>query len=96
MSTYFIDIDGVLCTDTRGDYYYAARDEDACEAVRELYDEGHKIVLWTARGATTGHDWRKLTTQQLASWGVPYHELRMDKPHYDFIVDDKCAVLRSS
>lgn len=93
MSTYYIDIDGVLCSNTWGLYSHAKPLRDNIKAVRELYADGHRIVLWTARGATTGTDWRKLTEEQMANWGVPYHELKLDKPHYDYIVDDKCTVL---
>jgi hypothetical protein len=54
-----------------------------------LYDEGHTIIYWTARGATTGLDWSELTKTQLDFWGCKYHELRMGKPMYDVWVDDK-------
>ena len=93
VSTYYIDIDGVLCTNTNGDYEAAQPIQPASEAVRRLYDSGHTIVLWTARGATTTKDWRKVTLRQMSHWDVPHHELRLDKPHYDFIVDDKCTLL---
>ena len=93
MSTYRIDIDGVLCTNTWGLYGKAKPIPENIAAVAKLYAEGHHIVLWTARGATSGIDWTELTTEQMKRWGVPYHELRLDKPHYDYIVDDKCTVL---
>ena len=46
--------------------------------------------MMTARGATTGIDWSKLTEKQLNSWGLKYHELIMNqKPYGDIYVDDK-------
>ena len=55
-----------------------------------MFDEGHEIHYWTARGATSGIDYTELTTKQLDSWGCKYTSLRVgDKPHYDIWVDDK-------
>jgi hypothetical protein len=45
--------------------------------------------LYTARGSTTGIDWRELTVKQLAEWGVPYDELVMGKPTADVYIDDR-------
>jgi len=61
--------------------------------VNRLYDEGHRIPLYTARGATTGIDWRELTERQLREWKVYYHELYMGKPTADIYVDDKALNL---
>ena len=54
-----------------------------------LYESGHRIVLFTARGTTTGIDWRQLTESQLCSWGVKYHTLLFGKPEADIFVDDR-------
>lgn len=89
MSIYYIDIDGVLCTNTDGDYERAEPDFDAIAQINRLKPTGHTVVIWTARGSTTGKDWRSLTERQLDEWGVWYDELRMDKPHYDTFIDDK-------
>ena len=43
----------------------------------------------TARGSTTGINWRETTEQQLLKWNVRYHKLFMDKPTADFYIDDK-------
>ena len=61
----------------------------AIEKVNRLYDEGHRVVFWTARGTQSGLNWRQLTEDQLLSWGVRYHELRFGKPVYDVFIDDK-------
>ena len=46
-------------------------------------------MYWTARGTTTGLDWRKVTEEQFLKWGVKYHELKFGKPNYDLFIDDK-------
>jgi spore coat polysaccharide biosynthesis protein SpsF len=89
LCTYCIDIDGTLCTITAGAYALAAPYSDVIAAVNELYREGHRIILMTARGSGTGIDWRKKTEEQLAAWGVKYHELWFGKPSADIYIDDK-------
>jgi len=44
--------------------------------VNLLYDQGHTIIIDTARGSKTGIDHTKITTLQLSRWGVKYHKLR--------------------
>jgi len=83
-----VDIDGVICTNTWGNYEKAEPIPENINKVNELYQSG-KVVLWTARGRLTGKDWRQLTERQLKKWGVKYHELRFDKPFYDVIIDDR-------
>lgn len=87
--TICFDIDGTLCSNTEGDYDQAEPFLDAIADVNRLYDAGHTILLLTARGSTTGIDWRLLTEKQLADWGVRYHALFMGKPTADLYVDDK-------
>ena len=48
-----------------------------------------KIILFTARGAATGIDWKELTKKQLKDWNVKHHELIFGKPHADVFIDDK-------
>jgi dTDP-glucose 4,6-dehydratase len=87
---YFIDIDDTIFElIVKTDYHTAIGIPEAIAKVNALYDEGHKIVLWTGRGSTTGRDWRALTEEQLKHNGVKYHELRLDKPAFDVFVDDK-------
>lgn len=82
------DIDGTLCTQQK-DYSKAEPITSAIERINRLFSLGHKIILWTARGATTRIDWKEVTEKQLKDWGVQYNELRFDKPHYDLWIDDK-------
>ena len=89
VKTYCFDIDGTICTNTDGDYASAKPFGSRIDHINALYDAGHTISFFTARGSTTGIDWRALTAEQLAQWGVRYHTLIMGKPHADLFVDDK-------
>jgi hypothetical protein len=86
---YCFDIDGTLCSNTNGDYGQAKPFHERIVKVKSLYKAGHTIKLFTARGSTTGTDWRKLTERQMLEWNVTYHELIMGKPEADVYVDDK-------
>jgi len=90
---YIVDIDGTICTQTASDYPNAQPLYDRIAKINALYDEGHTIVYWTARGAVSGTDWADLTCSQLSEWGCKYHEFRMGKPQYDVWVDDKAQWL---
>ena len=90
---YCFDIDGTICTLTEGGkYMYATPFIDMVDCINRLYDEGHTIKMFTARGSVSGKDYTDLTISQLSDWGVKYHELIMNqKPHYDLLVDDKAV-----
>jgi len=86
----YIDIDETICiTPESRDYAKAVPILTNLEKCNKLYDEGHTIVYWTARGTGSGIDWRETTEKQFEEWGVKYHELKFGKPMYDLFVDDK-------
>lgn len=87
---YRVDIDETICIspDDRN-YANAIPIPQRIKHVNNLYDEGHTIIYWTARGAISGIDWREVTEKQFEKWGVKYHELHLDKPAYDLFIDDK-------
>jgi hypothetical protein len=86
---YCFDIDGTICTNTNGDYLNAVPYPSVIAEINRLYAAGHRIMLATARGFTTGIDWREETERQLEAWGVSRHELHMGKPGADIYIDDK-------
>lgn len=88
---YCFDIDGTICTNTFGDYKNAQPYPERINMVNKLYDEGHKIILFTARGTTTKIDWRPVTEGQMEKWGLKYHELLFGKPEADIFVDDRAV-----
>ena len=92
---FVIDIDGTICTQDGANYDLAEPIQNFIDVANKLYLEGHQIIYFTARGSTTGIDWRELTENQLALWGVKYHKLLLGKPYGDYYVDDKALSLES-
>ena len=86
---YYVDIDGTICTNTDGDYTRARPYFDRIAHFNKLYDEGHEIYYWTARGQNSGIDWTELTHSQLEEWGVKSTCIMLKKPAYDIWIDDK-------
>lgn len=87
-----VDIDETICK------YGSIRRYDLAEPVIEnitkinkLYDQGWKIIYWTARGAVSGADYKEFTLSQLTKWNCKFHELKCgdEKPHFDLVIDDK-------
>ena len=93
MKNFCFDIDGTICTITDGKYDEAEPYLDRISQLNKLHEEGNKIILYTARGTSTGIDWKEITTAQLHKWGVNYDELLFGKPEADFFVDDKAKDL---
>ncbi len=86
----YVDIDETICkTPESRDYSLATPIVDHIKKINEMYEQGNTIVYWTARGTTTGIDWRTLTEKQFLDWGVKYHEIKFKKPVYDMFIDDK-------
>jgi CMP-N,N'-diacetyllegionaminic acid synthase len=86
----YIDIDETICnTPESRDYKLSEPILEHIEKANKLYDEGHRIIYWTARGTVTNIDWYDHTYKQLHFWGVKFHDLKMAKPHYDILIDDK-------
>ena len=89
IQTYCFDIDGTICQNTFGKYELAEPIQDRISFINKLYDEGCEIVMFTARGSTTGIDWTKFTKKQLEQWGLKYTKLILGKPYAELFIDDK-------
>lgn len=85
----YVDIDNTICKTDGTEYEKSEPYKDKIAKINKLYDEGHFIVYWTARGTGSGIDRTELTLNQLKQWGCKYHQLRMWKPAYDVFIDDK-------
>jgi hypothetical protein len=92
---YVFDLDNTLCDtkkkiDGNWDYLNSEPFQDRIDVVNKLYDEGHKIIIETARGCVSKKNWYEQTYHQLISFGLKFHELRTGvKFNADFFVDDK-------
>ena len=95
----YVDIDGCICTtryddkdfeDNYSSYLYVVPHLDRIERINGLFEEGHHIVYWTARGCKSGLDMTNITKTQLQRWGAKYSELQVGtKPHFDMYICDK-------
>jgi len=102
--TIAFDLDDVICWRPSGyedlgpdKYDYCQPILETIDLVNSLHNDGHKIVIYTARGMSQyngnviniyTHLYNR-TIKQLDSWGLKYHSLVMGKIHYDVLIDDK-------
>ena len=91
------DLDGTLCTNTYGEYEKAIPNTKAIEKINRLFDDGHYIIIFTARymGKFKG-DIKKVneygyskTKKQIDNWNLKYNDLILGKPEFDLVIDDK-------
>ena len=86
----YVDIDETICNTPKRNYLGCTPIKKNILKINELYDKGHIIVYWTARGSTSGIDWRKLTLEQLKKWDCKYNRLdTLKKPYFDVLIDDR-------
>lgn len=84
------DIDGVIAGKTKENNYAKAFPIKCnIDIINKMYDKGHTIIMFTARGYVTGIDWEETTKNQLAEWGLKYTELKFGKPAADIYIDDR-------
>jgi hypothetical protein len=86
----YVDIDNCITKTNGADYTNSTPRKERIHKINRMYEEGFTIIYWTARGSTTGINWRKLTKQQLKDWGAKYTKLKMKKPQYELFICDKC------
>lgn len=91
-----VDIDETICfydedipLDGKKNYNKAVPDAYNIGKINALYDEGHTIIYWTARGSRSGIDWTDFTRKQLEGWGCKFHDLQCNKPYYDLFIEDR-------
>ncbi|MCC7701846.1 HAD hydrolase family protein [Janthinobacterium sp. GW460P] len=81
-----IDMDGTICTEEKTYSRSMAKPLDnAVESVNNLYDEGHTIIIYSAR------TWMEyeMTVDWLSRYGFKYHQLMLGKPIGDVWIDDR-------
>lgn len=88
--TYCFDLDGTLCSITDGKYENATPNQERIDVVNKLYDQGHTILIDSARGSMTDTDWSMFTMNQLLDWDVKFHLVRTgEKLEADIYIDDR-------
>ena len=102
------DLDDTLCTRPKEKESLGIDKYNYCEPIQEmidlsnsLYDKGHTIYIYTARGMhTLNGDVKEIysklydiTLNSLEKWGVKHNGLYMGKIHYDLLIDDKAMGL---
>lgn len=87
---YYVDIDGTICDQEVGRPYNLSKPyTERIAHFNDLYEKGHEVHYYTARGSESGIDYKELTLEQLHKWGVKYTSANVGKPHYDIWIDDK-------
>lgn len=100
--TYCVDVDDCISKHINRDYENAIPYLSVIEKINNLYNQGHIIKLFTARGMVSSNGDIVLARQKneiiLKKWldknNVFYHELIFGKPLYDCFIDDKAINLR--
>lgn len=102
------DLDDTLCTRPKDKesigidkYLYCEPIQEMIDISNSLYDKGHTIYIYTARGMQTLNGDVKeiytklydITLSSLSKWGVKHNGLYMGKIHYDLLIDDKAMGL---
>ena len=86
----YVDIDNTIWHTEDSDYHSSQPKQEQIDKINKLYDEGHEIVYWTARGGHSGLDWTAFTVYQLNNWGCRYTRIEeQKKPSYDLFICDK-------
>ena len=78
-----------MCKTVGTDYEMSEPIDSRIDLVNQMFDDGWKIIIFTARGTLSGIDHENLTKRQLSNWGVKHHQLILGKPAADLYVDDK-------
>jgi len=93
------DLDGVICKTPSNKYNLAKPNKLTINFINKLYDKGIYILIYTSRFMGRNDDNEKkahkqgykFTFNQLKKWKLKFHKLKMGKPSYDIIIDDKCV-----
>jgi hypothetical protein len=95
--TFCFDIDNTICKTFKNHYSKSRPYKTKIKIINMLFDKGHKIILFTARGMSKYNGNKSIvkkklynfTKKQLCTWNIKYHKLFIGKPSYDIFIDDK-------
>lgn len=91
------DIDGVICSIAKSNYKSSKPNHKVIKVINKLYDQGHYIIIFTARYMGRNKEnillakkqGYKFTFTQLKKWGLKFNKLIFGKPSFDLVVDDR-------
>ena len=94
---YVFDIDNTICKTEGSNYSESQPWIDRIAEINELYDSGHTVIYFTARGMGRTNNnvieahkiLYSFTKRQLEAWGAKHTTLMLGKPAADVYVDDK-------
>lgn len=95
---YVFDLDFTLCqprlnSDGSWDFLHSTPYTDRILQINRLWDEGHTIIVDSARGQNGDSTVYDFTFKQLLQWGLKFHQLRIGgKFEADFYIDDKAII----
>lgn len=81
-----IDLDGTICSEEKTfEKSLALPNKGVIPALKKMSDEGHVLIIWTARG------WEqyRMTKAWLTENEIPFDQLIMGKPIVDLFIDDR-------
>lgn len=96
MKKFCFDLDGVICLTKNSNYKQSKPKKNVIKIINKLYEKNF-ILIYTARYMGRSNNNEKLakkrdnqfTLSQLKKWGLKFDELKIGKPSYDVIIDDK-------
>lgn len=94
---YCFDLDGVICKTKKNFYTNSKPIKPVINLINKLYEQNNYILIFTSRFMGRSNEnvrlanrkGYKFTKKQLNNWGLKYHRLKLGKPSYDIIIDDK-------
>lgn len=94
--TIVVDIDDTISFTYNRDFDNSVPNQLVIDKINQLYGEGWKIILCTARGGKSCKTleekelkYRDITERWLKNHNVKYNDLMFGKPNADYYVDDK-------
>lgn len=88
-ATIMVDFDSTLTKGKGKPWWVDELDEEPCQEmvdlVNDLYNQNHTIIVYTARRESV----RRETQYFLNKWNVKHHALKMEKPGFDLLIDDR-------
>lgn len=94
----YIDFDGTISPRRCGEALIDPPFYNCAEKIRDLYEQGHEIVIYSCRANIEVIEDEKKTRYYIAEmqsylerWNIPYTRIEKGKPHWHFLIDDRAV-----